>query len=248
MNAVSSDLKIFFGVLFLPVVLSCSPTYLPNSVNAPLLSNKGELQTDFHFGSSGTDIQAAIGITNHIGLMVNTSFAKRFKDDDDWFHRHRYAEIALGYYYPITQSARFEIFGGIGKGKVTRRNVFDQITPETIEASGFFTKGFLQIDIGGTSDYLDGGLSLRHSLVNFFRYEDANYISYGNENGFFVEPALFLQVGYGNVKLSSEIGLSLPYNNIEFDASPFFFNIGVNFQFFKDDDLNSTRPSDDEEE
>jgi hypothetical protein len=60
--------------LFL-VIQSCSLAYIPNVVNTPMLSDRGDLKAAVAAGVSGVDFQLSGAVTDHIGLMLNGNFA-----------------------------------------------------------------------------------------------------------------------------------------------------------------------------
>jgi len=62
-------LLIYILVFIILIINGCAPAYVPNVINTPLLSNKGEIQTSIHTGIAGFDPQFAYAITDHIGFM-----------------------------------------------------------------------------------------------------------------------------------------------------------------------------------
>jgi hypothetical protein len=112
-------MKKFFVLLL--VASSCAPVYVPNVRNSPLFSKAGEFQGSVQFGN-GLDLQGAVSVTNHIGVMANYSFAERNKnnydpDDELGYHYHKFLEGGLGY-YENQGNWCYEIFAGYGKGEV----------------------------------------------------------------------------------------------------------------------------------
>ena len=105
-------------ILLLPIVFlsSCAPVYIPNAVNVPLNSNKGELQIGGYAGSNGFDLQTSYAITKEIAVMLNGSTMNRTDDSTSSYHKHGFGEAAMGYYNSFDQAGRFEIFAGYGVG------------------------------------------------------------------------------------------------------------------------------------
>ena len=88
----------YIGIVLL--LCSCAPTYVPNVRNAPLFTKGGEFQGSIQ-GGNGLDVQTAVSVTRHFGLMANYSFAERDRfdpDDYDDYHRHKFLEGGVGYF------------------------------------------------------------------------------------------------------------------------------------------------------
>lgn len=197
----------------------CVPSYVPNTVNAPLFSNKGEIQAAIYQGSAGIDPQVSYAISNHVGVLLNGSFANRTADSTDNFHKHKFVEIGGGYYNRIGGKGVFEVYGGFGVGNL-----------EALYESGVFfdyakvdmVRVFIQPTIGFTNDVFDGGFTPRVVAVN---------LSQGNQNetGIFWEPVFTGKVGYRFMRFVFQAGLSLPINDQEFTFGyqPFIISIGV---------------------
>ncbi|MBS3807179.1 MAG: hypothetical protein KGY60_06710 [Bacteroidales bacterium] len=75
------------------VMFSCSPEYIPNMVNSPMFKEKGEIQGNLAAGVSGTDVQLAYALGEHVALMANGSFYDETSDTTDDFHHHTLYEL-----------------------------------------------------------------------------------------------------------------------------------------------------------
>ncbi len=217
-----------FGVL---MIYSCAPAYIPNVVNAPLLSNKGEFQARLNGGVSGVDPQFSYAITDNIGMMINGSY--NFRDDTDSYHKHYFIESGLGYYGKLKEAGRFEVFGGYGYGDV-KTDVFWQ--PGWINyTNGYYHRIFIQPSIGAVTDVFEGSFSTRFVLVNM-HFRDGNGYDSPANNSFntFVEPVFTTKIGYKYVKFVMQIGFSIPVNNNYndyYNYQPFIFSMGANLKF-----------------
>jgi len=218
--------NVIFFIAIIIAINSCAPAYVPNVINTPLLSNKGEIQAAIHTGVSGTDPQLAYALTDNIGVMLNGSFANRTSDSTDDFHKHQFAELGLGYYTKIGESGRFETFGGGGLGNLQAK--FDNTVWNTYADVNSY-RFFIQPTIGASTNIFDGSFSSRFVMVNLKQ----NSIS---STGFFVEPVLTGKIGYKYVKAVIQLGFSLPLNskNIDFYYQPFLFSIGLQGYIFKE--------------
>jgi len=193
---------------------------VPNTINTPLLTNNGEIQVALNAGLSGFDPQATYAISDNIGVMLNGSFADRTSDSSDNFHKHRFLEIAPGYYQTIGNSGRFEVFGGYGFGRLQAEYESLWMSRSDVNSNRIF----LQPTIGAVTDIFDGSLSTRFVLVTLHEDDTRN-------SGLFFEPVLTGKLGYKNIKGIMQFGLSLPLNSdeIQFEFQPLLFSIGLQF-------------------
>ncbi len=218
----------FFGFTILAGVAilldACAPAYVPNVINTPLLSNKGELQASINGGISGFDPQISYALTDHIGLALNGSFANRTSDSTENYHKHNFVELGTGYYTKMGKVGRFETFGGVGFGN-TRGGYSNDLWSAYTNAN--YTRLYLQPGIGIATAPFDGSLAARLAFVNLKQGSQRS-------TGVFLEPVITLKTGFKNVKLSVQIGLSFSLNeNIDFNYHPFIFSIGLHTHFFR---------------
>ncbi len=223
----SGQIFLRFSVLLL-LVYSCAPAYVPNKVNAPLLTNKGELQVSANFGTSGFDPQLAYAVTDNIALMANGSFMNTTSDtssSSDFYHKHTFFELGPGYYRNLRNGFKFETFTGIGFGKVSSEydnNLWSNKTEVNI------TRFFLQPSFGYTSKVLDIGISARLVFVNLVQ-------SSINNAGILLEPVLTAKLGWDHIKITGQLGLAYPVNEskIHFPYQPGLFSLGLQGNFGK---------------
>lgn len=213
------------GILFM-TLFACSPEYIPNMANTPMFEEAGELQGNLAAGVSGTDIQLAYAVSDHLALMANGSFSDQTSDTTDDFHRHTLYEFGAGYYDQIGNHGNYEIFGGVGTGKIKGYREDSPLDNPVSDAR--FLKLFIQPAIGLHSDVADGSIGSRWVLVR----TDYNEEEPEAQPGFhpFFEPFVMGRVGFKYVKLVSQIGFSLPVGqDVPFDYQPFMFNLGLHF-------------------
>jgi hypothetical protein len=222
--------KFFFLSLVLIIFNSCAPAYIPNVLNTPLLSNKGEFQGRLNGGISGIDPQMSYAFTDRIGVMLNGSF--NYRNDSDKYHKHFFIESGAGYYSKIQDAGRFDIYGGYGFGDI-KTNVF-WLNGWDNYADGYYHRVFLQPSIGAVTSVFEGGFSTRLVLVNMhFRNIPENYAYLDNSLTTFIEPVITAKVGYKYIKYVAQIGFSLPLtnNNIDlYEYQPFIFSLGINLK------------------
>jgi len=211
------------------LISSCAPAYIPNVINAPLLSNKNEFQGKLTGGTSGFDNQLSYAITDNIGVMVNGSY--NYRNDSSTYHKHYFVETGLGYYRKLQEAGRLEIFGGYGYGdvKITEKDWFYQ---NNIYTNAYYQRFFIQPSLGAVTNVFEGSFSTRYSLVNMhFREGDDNDMSMNNSYISFLEPAITVKLGYKYVKYVAQVGFSVPiYGKTEqmYSFQPFIFSMGIN--------------------
>ena len=202
---------------------ACAPIYVPNVINAPLLSNKNELQASINTGTSGFDPQIAYAVTDNIGIMLNGSFKDSKSDSLEDYHKHQFGEIGIGYYKKLDENARFEVFTGFGYGKIKAYTEFAFLNDYVnLESYRFF----IQPDIGITNKIIDASFSTRFIVFNTIN----NNINY---NRMFLEPALTFRVGYKYIKFSVQVGYSFALSSSIINYEPFIFSIGLHAKLFR---------------
>jgi len=214
-------------LLFVSLILllnSCAPAYVPNVLNAPMLTNKKEVQVALHAGTSGFDPQVAYAITNHLGVMANASFMDQTSDSTDSYHKHGFIEFGAGYYTNFARRFKFETFAGAGFGKIEAEYDNGQWTSfSQVDVKRYF----IQPTLGITSKVIDFGISARVALVNM--NQGAESIT-----GLMLEPAATLKLGWDHLKAVAQVGVSAPFNkDINFNYQPFLISLGLQGNFGK---------------
>jgi hypothetical protein len=220
MKRSGSIVKNHLAILAIILLLaSCTPAYVPNTLNTPLMSNKGEIQVGANVGLSGFDPQASFAVTDHVGLMLNGSFRNSTSDSSDSFHKHVFLEGGCGYFTKIGSIGRFETFGGYGFSKL---QAYSENGIWASYADATCNRIFIQPAIGIATKVFDGSFATRMVMVDMHQADMQN-------TGFFLEPALTLKLGYKYVKGMLQFGLSFPLNSevIDFNYQPFLFSVGL---------------------
>ncbi len=221
--------KRIIKIIIVTIILSsCAPMYIPNKVNAPLLSNKKELQASVNAGICGFDPQFAYALTDKVGLMLNGSF-NNTKDDC-----HKFVELGAGYYKSLDKTTRFEVFTGFGYGKYESNSDFiilgsDVNYSSKVDAYRFF----IQPDIGITNKIIDASFTPRFVIFSATNKD----ISY---NRTFLEPTLTFSAGYQYVKFIMQIGASFPLSSSAIDYEPLILSVGIHARLFRNYDNSKT--------
>jgi hypothetical protein len=215
-------------VIPLLILNSCAPVYVPNVLNAPMLTNKGEIQASAHFGTAGFDPQLAYAITNNLGIMINASFLDVTSDTTstaDFYHKHTFFEFGPGYYRNLGKGFKFETYAGYGFGKI---NGDYENALWTSRTNVNTTRFFLQPTFGYTSKIMDIGISSRLVIVTFDQNSEKN-------TGIMIEPAVTAKLGWDHIKIVGQLGLSYPLNSnsVHFQYQPGLFSLGLMADFGK---------------
>ena len=219
------------GIFFLGLVTlctSCSPEYIPNMVNSPMLSNQGEFQATVATGTSNFDAQTAFAVTDNIGIMANGSFGNETNDTTDDYHKHFFIEGGVGYYDKIGDKGRYEIYGGYGIGKVD--GFFENANFDSRRTDANYNRFFIQPGIGVSTGIYDGSFSPRFVLIQM--NPEGPGFDTGNYN-VFVEPVFTSKIGFKYVKFVYQIGFSVPLGeqNLNFNHQTLIMNVGLNINF-----------------
>ncbi len=209
----------------LAILSSCSPEYIPNMVNSPMLSNQGEFQATIATGTSNFDAQTAFAITDNIGIMVNGSYGNETNDSTDDFHKHTFIEGGIGYYNKIGDKGRYEIYGGFGTGSV--EGFFEDALFDSEITNANYNRFFVQPGIGMSTGIFDGSFSPRFVLIQM-NPQGTGFVS-GDYN-VFVEPVFTSKVGFKWVKFVAQVGFSIPFGDdqVNFNYQSFIMNVGLN--------------------
>ena len=225
--------KLWQLAVLLLLLQSCSPTYHPNVVHAPMLfSNRVFDEKDLAFGAyigpSGVDGQFAIALNKKFAILANTAILPG-SESNNYF-----GELGLGSYHNFgkKQQYRFELYGGGGIGASKAAGGGSGITSSS-PAESRYNRFFFQPTLGFDKVGFETSLTLRTVMINHTSYT----ISGRTEEvppAFFLEPALTLRFGFGgegffeNKKISLQFGVAVDPNgeNLKFDYDLIFGSLG----------------------
>lgn len=223
---------VYFCLLVAIYIFSgCTPAYIPNIVNSPNFSNKGEFQSTVALGTHHSDLQFGYAATDHIGILLNGSFGSSDADTSLNFHQHGFGEFGLGYYTTLSKITRFELFGGLGGGTIKARFEND-FYRDNVNAS--FTRVFFQPGIGIATDVFDGSFTTRMVLVKMNLYQDNLNNTFNTSLAPYIEPVITAKIGYKYIKLFSQLGFSIPLKqNLDYNHQLLIASFGLHFKFGK---------------
>ena len=195
-----------FLIIFTFIFSSCRSVYIPNMINTPLLTQKGEFKATGSFGYNGYNSQLAYALTNSIGIITNGSYnkAKFFGTENDYREFYLY-DIGAGYYNKLyNKNSYYEIYMGGGQG---RANIYEYSLSSLIRSSGSYSRVFGQGGIGVEDRFVGGGFALRVSVVNM-KLLDPNNLVTGRYTNLYIDPVVTCKAGYNKVKVIIQAGMS----------------------------------------
>ncbi|HEY9046139.1 MAG TPA: hypothetical protein VIN08_09595 [Ohtaekwangia sp.] len=219
---------------------SCAPVYVPNLRNSPLFTKGGEFQGSMQVGN-GLDLQGALSVSNHIGIMANYSFEDRSnntnQNDDDDYHQHKFLEGGIGY-YENDGIWCYEIYGGYGKGEASSYADYSFFSAGTSKATGKYERFFVQPAFGINKKVMHVSFIPRFSVVNFYQFKDdvtGTVVTNVNSSAkVFVEPAVMGRVNLANnhIFFTFQAGATIVASpDVYFEYRTFQLGTGVGFRF-----------------
>lgn len=220
-------------LVILLIATSCAPVYVPNARHSPMFKGAGEVQVAAQL-SAGTEAQAAVAITDHIGVMGNFAYVSRTQDEDDDYIRHSFFEGGVGY-FENSDRLSYEVFAGYGRGKGITYDTYDSGTPDDpLKVTGHYQRFFIQPGIGTNHrKVFNWSAVMRLSIIDFTEFESG-----GQTEPFNADPILFFEPGFiGKLNFGSTLflnfqgGISFPRQDIDFDYEPLSLAIGMGLRF-----------------
>lgn len=221
--------KLTLCLISMIVLAGCTAgaTYFPNVQNVPLVQSENDFMISAHIDVEeigGGHLQFAKPVANRFILMGNFLYRDYGNCEDCRTYKRNFGELGLGYYFPNERDKESvtEVFAGFGTGtsETLENNGLNGSNPdEVISAEGRYFRLFIQGDYGARNKTFEYANSIRISGVRFYNYEEyltqpgSPDIKQTNNDAawrVFVEPAITGRIGFENVKLSGQIGFSIP--------------------------------------
>lgn len=219
-----------FSSLIIIIVLlsSCAPMYVPNVRNTPLFGEQGEFQGSAFIGT-GFDLQGAVALTDHIGLIGNYSFLNETRNDpfdqsQTFKRKNNFFEGGIGY-YQTTRARKVELYVGYGQGKgtTTGQYGFLGLGQQEVIVTGKYNRIFIQPSIGTNNRGFNLAFTPRFSLVNFHEFQSNGIVESPEEGAhLFIEPAATARFRLAeNLNGMFQLGLNVAMpNDAFFDHVP----------------------------
>ena len=215
------------SIVFVVLMSSCvPPVYIPNSLNTPLLKEKGETNIGYSQSFAGHDIQISYAISNNIGFMANGTYFSNVRLEK--YRKHKFAELGIGYFSHSNKYFVGEIYIGAGLGtNLIKEEIFDLLDPgEEVDVSANYIRIFFQPTFGGYTEIFEGGFSLRMCYIDFYEIHHSN-IDFPKEKILF-EPVVFMRFGPPVFKLQTQFGFSFtPFQDSEVLYEELIFGAGI---------------------
>lgn len=214
----------FAYTLVLGLLLGGCAVYVPTVPSTPLLTqNQVEITAGLR-GVNSLEVDAAWAPTAHLLLAGESAFQGSTTETttnnvtNTYHDSHRQVGVGLGYYQaPTARSAWYlAAVGGVGYASVELHRVdvrFLFILPFPY-VSGLYEARYRRYygqlyAARPLGPRVTAGASVRGTLVDYAR------LTYDGQpltptNRFFLEPTLFMRIGYGVVQGEGTLGLSLP--------------------------------------
>ncbi len=203
-----------------------------------MFQGAGEVQVSAQF-SRGYEAQAAVAVTDHLGIMGNYLYANGTRDEDDSenFISHYLFEGGIGY-YENTDRLCFEVYAGYGKGKGVTYDSYTDFIPdddETTKLIGQYQRFFIQPSIGTNHHKIFNWTGvMRFALVDFTSFTaNGQSIELNGNPVLFFEPSFMGKVNFGDSKLfmNFQAGFSIPRQEIDYNYQPFNAGVGLGLRF-----------------
>jgi len=204
------------------VYYSCAAySYYPNTVNAPLLKEKGEIQRNIILSQRGIELQRSEALTDHICFQVNGQYAANyisralpdtstytpiifpidlilgaiFAEKELFLSQQAYLESGLGYYHVIPgkkPEVNYVCEAYVGGGM--GYHSFESYDDHPNDALGFY-KIFGQLNLGRRARLTSIIIGVKESYIKgFSRYQD-DIIQENTPSKWFFEPYIIFSLG-----------------------------------------------------
>ena len=206
-----------------------------------MLKEKGDIRmhaaTSFGDEFEGTEFQGSYAITNEVGVMTNVFFVDKVAGEE--WGNGRILELGGGYFRPFGHSGTFEVFGGMGLGRVENRYNEGEITEVK------FRRYFAQPSIGYKRQLFEAAFAVRvvaldYQKINYqffaptvdnsdFLANELPHLRYIENNPFsiIIEPAFTIRFGFKYVKFQTQVVFSRNFSNPELQQERSNINFGV---------------------
>lgn len=225
--------NLFIASCFL-IIVACSPTYYAaNTLNTPMISEKGESSITAAGKGGMYELHGGYGITDNLAVIGSGSvYAPKSLENGNGGSGFL-AEAGVGYFNEFQENILFDVYGLLAFGSMN--NQFPD-NNEKISARAF--RLGIQPGIGYMHKYFSASFNPRIAFLNFsgingnLTYEGVDQVQYltDNKNNFLLEPTITLRGGLEKIKLQLQYGYSLNMSNPDFKQDKNILTIGLNFR------------------
>ncbi|MDZ7796448.1 MAG: hypothetical protein U5N56_05115 [Candidatus Marinimicrobia bacterium] len=223
--------KFMIFLLAVFFLFSCSSfIYYPNGVRHSLIERKKEMQFSAAVKGLGVDLRSAFALSDHVGFQLNANAVNITNTElgTRYWNGNYYGEVAVGIFTSLRPWLVIEGYLGTGSG-ISYSKDLDINSLRTTN----YNKLYLQQDIGLRTRYIDFGFALREAFVDAWKTRIDGIDQEERAMDMFIEPLVFLAVGFEKFKINAQAGLSYSqFNGINMYA-PFIFSVGLESRLFK---------------
>lgn len=220
------------------VICSCTPTfYMPDTQNVPLLTAKKQTNITGAGNGDMINLQVAHAVGDNFGVMLNGLLVPDKIDENGNGGKGSFIELGGGYFTPISDNFRFELYGLAGFGSM--RNVNTSTVSSNPGTTGVFESNITRIGvqpaIGFVTKYFSAAVSSRLASLNYMNpkgslvWEGEEQVAKISDksNYFLLEPALTLRAGLPKVKLQYQLIGSMNLTDKDFPQQTSSSSLGL---------------------
>ncbi len=216
-----------FLVLSLILLLSsCGLLYIPNKVNAPVITKKNEKNITLGYGSSAFSFNAAYSPWDKIALITNLNY------NHDTETNYKNFELGIGRYYPFHEHFMYDFYLGGGFGSLYN---ISQVQNNTYWSRSKYFYGFGQTSINYVTKYATIGIVGKFAFPYLSYNTDNPYIDLKNPIFFNYDQLLLnILVGYKFIYLNAQLGVDYSASDLFIYSKlilPLTLDFGLTFKF-----------------
>ncbi|MBN2667867.1 MAG: hypothetical protein JXR60_01450 [Bacteroidales bacterium] len=209
---------IILSVIF-TTLSSTIMAYVPPIINSSILSQKGEFQGAFTYGSSGAEQYLSYAFDESLSVLVNSSFTIDTMYNGSTKRKHFFFEGGFNY-GKQAGSWVFTMGGMYGYGQYyTLFSGYDEYNYNSYRFYGLmdFHKFSIQGDIGIKKSFFELVFTHRFA-VGYAKVDNPMYPINSSTQSYF-EPGITLKAGPGKIKFFTQARLSLPLNDRNYNMN-----------------------------
>lgn len=194
---------------------ACTPLYVAPALNAPMMSESGEVQAFGTIEATNGAVDGALAFSPVDRFAVAGAVSTAPRGDDK--HEHTYGEFAAGTYLPFG-IGRLEAYLGAGYGDATGEiTIGPEDDRRDVMGKADYARFFAQIDGGLTLGFLDLAGVMRASHLTF--WHTASDGTRRTARDLFWEIGSVVRLGWTLLKFEMQMQIGFPV-----DAHPNIVN------------------------
>ncbi len=211
-------INIIIAITSLFILDSCSPSYHASSANVSLFRAKNEFKGNIGISPNSANVDLSYSISDN---FLITAGANGFYHKESSVGNAVYKD-SKGYSFTVAPGF-FTYFGNKGVFEVLLGYGYNYADSEDME--GNFHKAFIQPSIGLSKPYFELAFTPRFTtlIIDQNSFLDKRKSQYD----MFIEPIGTIRAGGEDVKVTTQIGFSIPTSQMNYQISPFYMNFGI---------------------